>query len=99
MLIEDILTDSGRATADMAVDVISQKPELFSEAYDLCMAQEGKMAMRSARVVWLVAETMPELFKPYFSDMVIRKKRSPFADIPLPCWTKWLRFTRRYPEN
>ena len=68
--IEDILTDSGRATADVAVDVISQKPELFQEAYDLCMAQEGKMAMRAARVVWLVAEQIPELFQPYFEDMV-----------------------------
>jgi hypothetical protein len=70
--IEEILTDSGRATADMAVDIISQKPELFSEAYDLCMKQDGKMSMRAARVVWLVAEEMHALFKPYFSDMVYR---------------------------
>ena len=70
--IEDILTDSGRATADMAVDVISQKNELFEEAYQLCMKQEGKMAMRAARVVWLVAENMPDLFRPYFADMVHR---------------------------
>jgi hypothetical protein len=68
--IEEILTDSGRATADVAVDVISQKPALFKEAYDLCMAQEGKMAMRAARVVWLVAEHMPDLFQAYFEDMV-----------------------------
>ncbi|MEE4256297.1 MAG: hypothetical protein V2I47_04605 [Bacteroidales bacterium] len=70
--IEEILTDSGRATADVAVDVISQKPELFIEAYQLCMAQEGKMAMRAARVVWLVAEHMPEIFEPYFEDMVYK---------------------------
>lgn len=41
--IEEILTDSGRATADMAVDIISGKPELFEEAYVLCMKQEGRM--------------------------------------------------------
>ncbi len=70
--IEEILTDSGRATADMAVDIISHKPELFDEAYALCMKQEGRMAMRAARVVWLVAEQMPELFRPHFSDMVHR---------------------------
>lgn len=70
--LENILTDSGRATADMAVDIIRQKPEMFSEAYDLCMKEEGKMAMRAARVVWLVAEEMNALFKPYFSDMVHR---------------------------
>lgn len=70
--IEDILTDSGRSTADMAVDVISQKNELFEEAYQLCMKQDGKMAMRAARVVWLVAENMPDLFRPYFADMVHR---------------------------
>jgi hypothetical protein len=68
--IEEILTDSGRATADVAVDVISQKPELFREAYDLCMAQEGKMAMRAARVVWLIAEDMPEMFEPYLPEVV-----------------------------
>ncbi len=68
----EILTDSGRSTADMAVDVISQRPELFDEAYQLCMKQDGKMALRAARVVQLVAEQMPELFQPYFSDLVHR---------------------------
>ena len=70
--IAEILTDSGRATADVAVEVISQKPELYDEAYQLCMKQEGKMSMRAARVVWLVAEHIPELFHPYFEDMVNR---------------------------
>jgi len=28
------------------------------------------MSMRAARVVWLVAEHMPEIFEPYFEDMV-----------------------------
>lgn len=70
--LEDILTDSGRATADMAVDVIRQKPELFEEAYQLCMKQDGKISLRAARVVWLVSEDMPGLFKPYFPDMVRR---------------------------
>ena len=68
--IEEILTDSGRVTADVAVNVISQRPELFQEAYDLCMAQKGKMAMRAARVVWLIAEYMPEMFKPYLPEVV-----------------------------
>ena len=70
--LEDILIDSGRATADMAVDIIRQKPQIFDEVYELCMKQEDKMAMRAARVVWLVGEQMPEIFKPYFSDMVYR---------------------------
>jgi len=72
MVLEEILTDSGRATADMAVDIISQKNELFEEAYQLCMNQDGKMAMRAARVVQLVADQMPDLFKPYFPDLVHR---------------------------
>ena len=72
MSLEEILTDSGRATADMAVDVIRQKPAMFDDAYRLCMEQEGKVALRAARVVWLVAEKMPELFQPYFEDMVHR---------------------------
>jgi hypothetical protein len=68
----EILFDSSRAAADMAVDVIEQKPEVFDDVYKLCMLQEGKMAMRAARVVWLVSEQMPELFDPYFADVVGR---------------------------
>ena len=61
MSLEEILFDSSRAAADMAVDIISQKPEMFDEAYRLCMAQNGTMALRSARVVQLVAEEYPEI--------------------------------------
>ncbi len=70
MKIEDILSDSSRATADMAVDIIRQQPALFSDAYRLCMAQQGTMALRTARVVQLVAEEHPGIFRPYFTDMV-----------------------------
>jgi hypothetical protein len=72
MNIEEILFDSSRAAADMAVEVIEQKPEVFDQVYQLCMLQEGKMAMRTARVVWLVSEQMPHLFDPYLSDVVDR---------------------------
>ena len=72
MNIEEILTDSGRATADMCVDIISQRPELLEQAYSLCMAEDGKPSMRAARVVQLVAEQYPEMMKPFFPDMVTR---------------------------
>ncbi len=68
--LEEILFNSSRAAADMAVDIISQRPELFDDAYKMCMAQEGKLALRSARVVQLVAEFHPEILKPYFPDLV-----------------------------
>lgn len=70
MKIEDILFDSSRAAADMAVDIIRQQPALFEDAYRLCMAQKGVMALRTARVVQLVAEEHPGIFRPYFPDMV-----------------------------
>ena len=72
MSLEEILFDSSRAAADMAVDIIRQKPEMFDDAYRMCMAQEGKMAMRAARVVQLIAEEYPALFDPYFEDLVHR---------------------------
>lgn len=72
MSITEILFDSSRATADMAVDMIRQKPEMFHETYTVCMMQEGKMSMRAARVVQLVAMQQPGLFQPYFSDLVRR---------------------------
>ncbi len=70
MNLEEILFNSSRAAADMAVDVIAQKPELFDQAYRMCMAQEGLMALRSARVVQLIAEEHPDLLRPYFPDLV-----------------------------
>ena len=70
MKIEAILFDSSRAAADMAVDIIRQQPALFEDAYRLCMAQKGIMALRTARVVQLVAEQHPSIFSPCFSDMV-----------------------------
>jgi hypothetical protein len=72
MSLQEILFDSSRAAADMAVDVIRQKPEMFDEAYGICMAQQGKMAMRAARVVQLMADQYPLLFEPYFEDLVHR---------------------------
>jgi len=72
MSLEEILFDSSRAAADMAVDVISQKPEMFEEAYNMCMEQNGKKALRAARVVQLIAEFHPALLKPYFPDLVNR---------------------------
>lgn len=70
--LNEILFNSGRAAADMAVEIIEQRPEVFDDVYQLCMKQDGKMAMRAARVVWLVSEEMPELFDPYFADVVER---------------------------
>ena len=67
---EEVLFDSSRAAGDMAVEIISRKPGVFGQAYAMCMAQQGKLALRAARVVQLVAEQHPELFKPYYSDML-----------------------------
>jgi hypothetical protein len=68
--LESILTDSSRATADLAVGIITQKPALFGQAYQMCMEQKGLPALRAARVVQLLAEQQPALFEPYLPDMV-----------------------------
>jgi hypothetical protein len=68
--LESILTDSSRATADLAVGIIIQKPALFGQAYQMCMEQKGLPALRAARVVQLLAEQQPALFTPCLPDMV-----------------------------
>lgn len=68
MSITGILFDSSRAAAGMAVDIIRQKPEMFHETYTLCIMQEGKMAMRAARVVQLVAMHQPGLLKEMYRE-------------------------------
>ena len=62
--------DSSRAAGDMAVEIISVHPEIFQQAYDMCMSQEGSKALRAARVVQLIAEKQPAIFEPYFVEMI-----------------------------
>lgn len=64
--------DSSRAAGDMAVEIIIAHPEIFQQAYEMCMAQEGSRALRAARVVQLIAEKQPVIFEPYFSEMIGR---------------------------
>ncbi|MEN8224836.1 MAG: hypothetical protein ABFS05_05695 [Bacteroidota bacterium] len=91
MSLEEILFDSSRAAADMAVEVIVQKPEIFDEAYQICMAQEGQKALRAARVVQLIAEQHPEILQPYFSDLVHRLPDLTHSSVKR-CMTKVLTF-------
>ncbi len=70
MELEDILFDSSRRTADMAVSAIGDNPEIFKKFLDLALADRGRYTMRAARVVQLAAGRHPELVLPYIRDVI-----------------------------
>ncbi|OFX16394.1 MAG: hypothetical protein A2033_18620 [Bacteroidetes bacterium GWA2_31_9] len=67
----DILfIDSSRELADLAVEQIGNNPKVFAELYDYTMLQKKQFAMRSSRVVALLAEKYPTLINPYFEKII-----------------------------
>ena len=70
--LEAILYDTHRTTADKAVDMILENPEIFELFYDACFLNYGKLPMRASRVVGLVSEKKPEFILPKLNDVVNR---------------------------
>ena len=70
MQLEDILFDSSRRTADMAVSAIGDNPEIFKKFLNLALADRGRYTMRAARVVQLAAGRHPGLVLPYIRDVI-----------------------------
>lgn len=61
----NILSDSSRKTADAAVRLIEQKPELFGDFLDFSLRDEPQYAMRAARVLALITEKNPSFASSY----------------------------------
>ncbi|MBN2174988.1 MAG: hypothetical protein JW731_12715 [Bacteroidales bacterium] len=70
--LKDLLFDSSRKTADIAVCLVGDNPETFKKVLDFAMEDNGQFAMRAARVVNLAALNHPELMQPYINDIVKR---------------------------
>ena len=68
--LEEILVDSSRIIADMAVELVGNDPEKFNAAFELTAAQKPKYSMRAGRVVDLVSRRYPELIKPYLCRII-----------------------------
>lgn len=67
---EDLLFDSSRRTADIAVSAIGDNPEIFKKFLDFAMQDKGRYAMRAARVVQLATTNHPELIRPYIKEII-----------------------------
>jgi hypothetical protein len=70
MDLEDLLFDSSRRTADIAVSAIGDNPEIFKKFLDFAMQDNGRYAMRAARVVQLASYNYPELIRPYIKEII-----------------------------
>jgi hypothetical protein len=64
------LFDSGRNTADMAVDAVGNDPECFAHLLNICFTTSYPLNMRSARVIELCCEKNPSLISPYIDDVI-----------------------------
>lgn len=64
------LGDSGRFTADLAVDAIGDNPMIFRELIDLSFSQPYPTSMRTARVAQLYCEKNPAMILPYIDEII-----------------------------
>lgn len=69
---KDLLFDSSRRTADMAVGVIGNNPEIFKKMLDFALEDKNLYAMRAARVIQLASHNHPELVRPYLKEIIFR---------------------------
>ncbi len=70
MELKDLLFDSTRRTADIAVGLIGDNPEIFKKFLDFALEDKTPYAMRAARVVQLAGGRHPELLRPYTKELL-----------------------------
>ena len=64
------LGDSGRGTADLAVEAIGDDAEVFKHLMSLCFSQPYPIGMRLARVVQLYCEKNSDFIVPYLDEII-----------------------------
>lgn len=64
------LYDSGRHTADMAVEAVGNDPERFAHLLNICFSSAYPLNMRSARVIELSCEKNPTLILPWLNEVI-----------------------------
>lgn len=69
--LEEILFDSSRKTADFAVSMIGNNPEIFKIFLDFAMLDRNQFSMRAARVIYLSAHNHPELVRPFIKEIIL----------------------------
>jgi hypothetical protein len=64
------LGDSGRATADLAVEAVGDNPVYFRRLLDISFNEPYPACMRASRVAMLCCEKKPEFLYPYLDEVV-----------------------------
>ena len=72
MELKDLLFDSSRRTADIAVGLVGDNPEIFKKFFDLALEDKTPYAMRAARVVQLACNNHPLLIRPYTKELILK---------------------------
>ena len=72
MELKDLLFDSSRRTADIAVGLVGDNPEIFKKFFDLALEDKSPYAMRAARVVQFAGKHHPELIRPYAKELILK---------------------------
>ena len=70
MELEDLLVDSSKITADMAVHTIGEDPVLFQKVLDFALEDRDVFAQRASRVIQLSAIKYPHLIKPHLNKII-----------------------------
>ncbi|HNZ42183.1 MAG TPA: hypothetical protein PLB59_11095 [Bacteroidales bacterium] len=66
------LYDSGRKTADMAVEAVGNDPERFALLVDMSFSKPYPLCMRAARVVQLCCEKNISLIMPWLDEVIVK---------------------------
>ena len=76
----ELIVDSSRALADIAVEMVKNDPKLLDQLFDISLREDGQASMRAARVFDLADEAYPGLIKDYldrcYKYILVAKHRS-----------------------
>jgi hypothetical protein len=70
MELEDLLADSSRKTAELAVNFVGNDEALFKKMLDFALLDRNHFSMRAARVIQMATAKHPELIKPFVPILV-----------------------------
>jgi hypothetical protein len=70
MELEELLVDSSKITADMAVQTIGDNPVLFKKVLDFALEDKEVFAQRASRVIQLTTTKYPYLIEPHLDKIV-----------------------------
>lgn len=69
---ELLLKGNSRSYTDFIANIVSQRPELISELWDIYFAVEEPVSRRAAWIIDTASENKPDWVEPYLSELVTK---------------------------